>query len=208
MPEENRLGQGRVDVGKATLVLTRRPRKNAAAQHKDIREEVHKRLKPFADEITHRGFAAIVANWVNAPEFINRLVITAQRIQMQVLIKNRKQRIEGKDITVGDLWDLLNAGAPPHPIPARSENPTGMVTYVKGPYQPKTKSGIPPSFGGPGSRRGVLTSVPETDHPGHEGRHFPEYVYGKYIKPFNQAINNAYRAGFRKAEKSRGSQKA
>lgn len=187
-----------------TFRLIRKPRLSSKAQYDEVRSLVRKNLLRFGDKIV-RIFGDIVANWSHEPKFRKIVRVSAKKIELVVLIKNRDEILSAKyGGTIGKLWDWINEGTAEggdYTISPRSDNERGLLSFVHGPYIPKTRATRPPSFGGPGSRRGPTLDRLSTTHPGIAERDFTGHVFDTQLKSFNNTVDDGYRRGFKSVEK-------
>jgi hypothetical protein len=162
-------------MAKSGLRVVRRPRNPPRTQHKIIREEVRKRLKPVADEHVKRR-ETIVSSWQahHKPKFDSRVGVGTKQIFVQVLIKNASQSLGKYGGTVRDLWGWINEGTRPHIIVPRFAS---ILRFVID---------------------GKIIFALRVNHPGTQGQRHNERINAELDRKFQGAVNNGYRAGFRK----------
>lgn len=178
--------------------IVRKPR-SAHLLHKVVRDEVKKRLEPIAERHV-RSRQEVVANWRHRPDFGKQIRITPDTIMLTITIRNRNQSLgEDSDATIGDLWKWLDqTGTKPHRIP--KEGVTLLAFQWGGPGSYISKTGAAPArHSGPGIVRNAKDFFAfSIEHPGFPPRHFSEDINRDLKRPFDNAVNAAYRAGLKK----------
>ena len=88
----------------------------------------------------------------------------------------------------GDIWTLVNNGAPPHDIAPTVEG--GLLTFQSG-YTAKTTPGVIGS--GQGGKFGPKVKRKIVHHPGHVGRKFTVAIQNKWLPKFRSMAEAAMR---------------
>lgn len=85
-----------------------------------------------------------------------------------------------------EIWALVSAGAPRHTI--QPQKPNGILSFRPG-YRSATKPGTLKSSRAYRSGKPVIAKV--VDHPGFEGRNFPELIAQKFADDFGMDMQAA-----------------
>jgi hypothetical protein len=121
-------------------------------------------------------FRGTTYGWSEHPSFRQTLTRRAASLSMEVY-------------TTDANYGLINAGSPPHPIPARQG---GILRFRPG-YRSATKAGS--LISNRAYRSGPYVTAMSVAHPGFEPRRFDELVAKEYEPDFRrdvqEAINNA-----------------
>lgn len=183
------------------LKLIRKP-KSPNVQKRVIRQEVISKLKPVAIA-TRKSFEKVVDNWSNKPQFKEQITVTADRIEIEIVVR-RGKRLPGKNqrATTADLWKWIDeTGTKAHPI--RPTNRGGVLRFNwggPGSYQSKTGA-RPARSGGPGRVvRGETTYRKSVQHPGFPPRKFSEAIGKDLLPTFRKAVDSGYRSALKKAK--------
>lgn len=125
-------------------------------------------------------FRATVAGWKNKPRFYGRKDVAVYHIGMIVHPASERN---------GEIYALVNAGAPPHPILPKK----GFLRFRPG-YSASTSPKILSSranqrFGGYVSSRGI-TNPP---HPGFEAREFDVTIAEQYADTFAKDMQDTFK---------------
>jgi len=89
----------------------------------------------------------------------------------------------------GDVWTIVNNGAPPHDIPLEPKT-DGFLVFQTG-YKPKTVPGVIGSV--QGGKFGGYTKRRSVHHPGHEGRKFTVAIQKKWLPKFKRMAEDTMR---------------
>lgn len=121
-------------------------------------------------------FRQTVYGWANKPDFGWAQTKTASEITLTVYPTG----------PYADVWNLLNAGSPPHDIPAKNG---GLLLYRPG-YRAATRPGSLQSRrayrSGPFWRAKIIKN-----HPGFEARKFTELIAQKFAEEYAMDMQEA-----------------
>lgn len=149
-----------------------------------IREEMLKTMRSKTQREVKSLFQDTVFGWSKKPYFTAKFSGGASELSVSVTA--------GGD--GADIYALVNAGSPPHPIYPRN----GRFLRFKPGYRPSTSPGQLRSRRAYRSGRYVIArSISDPDHPGFKAREFPKTIKEEYAPTFEKDMQDAVRRGSR-----------
>lgn len=170
----------------------------AAVRYNAIRQEVAKQLG-VVGKLHVQEREKIVADFETNIEFDYKVAFGPKQLELDILVANAEERLEGSEWTVGELWRALDKkGTKPHDITPKKQG--GALQFQwggPGSYSPRTRP-IARSGGAGRLNRGETVYRKKVSHPGFPPRHFSRVINKKLKPAFGKAVSRGIKIGWNK----------
>lgn len=144
-----------------------------------IRFQIMRTLQTRSAPDVQRLFRQTVNGWRDKPNFLQKFTDTPSRLSAEIWPSNSNK--------AGKIYNLVNAGAPPHHIAPRKKK---ILRFQPG-YSSATRPRVLSSRAF--TRSGEYVVRTGVNHPGFEAREFDQTIVEQYADTFYEDIQDAVR---------------